>query len=71
MVNLFMLSYVNRELMSQMSDLVTKMNGTAAAVSLGESVKGVIVKQKDPTEMNEISLAYDSPIRNFDVGINF
>uniref|UniRef100_A0A8C8DIS0 G-protein coupled receptors family 2 profile 2 domain-containing protein n=1 Tax=Oryzias sinensis TaxID=183150 RepID=A0A8C8DIS0_9TELE len=55
------------ELMSQMSDLVTKMNGTAAALSLGESVKGVIVKQKDPTEMNEISLAYDSPIRNFDL----
>ncbi|XP_024123923.1 adhesion G protein-coupled receptor G3 [Oryzias melastigma] len=53
--------------MSKMSDLVANMNGTSASLSVGEGVKGVIVKQADPEEMNEISLAFDTPKQDMNI----
>lgn len=49
------------QLVTEMKDLISKMNGTSAELSVGKGVEGVIVKQTDPKDMNEVSFAYQTP----------
>ncbi|XP_054910446.1 adhesion G-protein coupled receptor G2-like isoform X2 [Poeciliopsis prolifica] len=49
------------ELMDSMANLLSKMNGTSAELSVAKGVEGVIVKKTDPAELNEVSFAYKTP----------
>ncbi|MEQ2221972.1 hypothetical protein ILYODFUR_021102 [Ilyodon furcidens] len=49
------------KLMSGMKDLISIMNGTSAELSVGNGIEGVLVRNSDPTELNEVSFAYMDP----------
>ncbi|MEQ2163593.1 hypothetical protein GOODEAATRI_031815, partial [Goodea atripinnis] len=49
------------KLMSGMEQLISKMNGTSAELSLGKGIEGVLVRKPDPAELNEVSFAYMDP----------
>ncbi|KAM8726123.1 adhesion G-protein coupled receptor G5 [Acanthopagrus schlegelii] len=50
--------------MSVMSDLASSINGSSAALSLGEGVEGVLVRETEPADINEVLFAYASPKAN-------
>ncbi|XP_038133491.1 adhesion G-protein coupled receptor G2-like [Cyprinodon tularosa] len=47
--------------MSEMGNLISKMNGTSAELSIGKGIEGIIVKQTNPQELDEVSFAYQDP----------
>ncbi|XP_036003580.1 adhesion G-protein coupled receptor G2 isoform X2 [Fundulus heteroclitus] len=49
------------ELMAGMGELISKMNGTSAELSVGKGVEGVIVRKTNPEELDEVSFAYMDP----------
>lgn len=51
----------NSQLMSEMGNLISKMNGTSAELSVGKGVEGIIVRQTNPQELDEVSFAYQDP----------
>ena len=51
-----------------MSDLASSINGSSAALSLGEGVDGVLVRETEPADLNEVFFAYASPKANISVG---
>lgn len=63
---MFVLS-VNSTVMDYMSTFASSFNGSSAALSMGESITGVLVKQKDPLDVNEVSFAYTKPNDSFNV----
>ncbi|XP_013870860.1 G-protein coupled receptor 64 [Austrofundulus limnaeus] len=44
-----------------MGNLVASMNGTSASLSLGKAVEGLLVRQTNPTNLDQVSFAYMSP----------
>lgn len=60
--------FVNSEVMGKMSDLVSNLNESSAAVSLGNGVQGIIVRETEPEDVDEISFAYSSPVSELNVG---
>ncbi|TKS76365.1 Adhesion G-protein coupled receptor G6 [Collichthys lucidus] len=59
--------FVNSEVMGKMSDLVFNLNESSAAVSLGNGVQGIIVKETEPEDVDEISFAYSSPVSELSI----
>ncbi|TKS76370.1 Adhesion G-protein coupled receptor G2 [Collichthys lucidus] len=55
------------EVMGKMSDLVFNLNESSAAVSLGNGVQGIIVKETEPEDVDEISFAYSSPVSELSI----
>lgn len=53
--------------MDYMSTFASSFNGSSAALSMGESITGVLVKQKDPLDVNEVSFAYTKPNDSFNI----
>ncbi|XP_017267320.1 adhesion G-protein coupled receptor G2 [Kryptolebias marmoratus] len=49
------------ELMTEMGNLVSSMNGTSASLSLGKGVEGLLVRQPDTEDLNPMSFAYRTP----------
>ncbi|XP_028997263.1 adhesion G-protein coupled receptor G5-like isoform X2 [Betta splendens] len=49
------------KVMDNMGDLVSSMNSSSAALSLGDGITGVIVANKDPVDIAEVSFGYASP----------
>ncbi|MEQ2306327.1 hypothetical protein AMECASPLE_007101 [Ameca splendens] len=49
------------KLMSGMEQLISKMNGTSAELSVGKGIEGILVRNPNPAELNEVSLAYMDP----------
>ncbi|XP_027895589.1 adhesion G-protein coupled receptor G6-like [Xiphophorus couchianus] len=49
------------EFMGDMANLISKMNGTSAELSVAKGVQGVIVRKTDPAELDEVSFAYKTP----------
>ncbi|XP_023203222.1 adhesion G-protein coupled receptor G6-like isoform X3 [Xiphophorus maculatus] len=49
------------EFMGDMANLISKMNGTSAELSVAKGVEGVIVRKTDPAELDEVSFAYKTP----------
>ncbi|XP_041815331.1 adhesion G-protein coupled receptor G5-like [Chelmon rostratus] len=48
------------EVMTKMSDLATSINVSSAAVTIGGGVTGILVKETDPADVQEVSFAYGS-----------
>lgn len=57
--------------MSKMGNLVASMNGTSASLSLGRAVEGLLVRQTEPANMDQVSFAYMSPDDSLNVGLPF
>ncbi|XP_027140306.1 adhesion G-protein coupled receptor G2 [Larimichthys crocea] len=53
--------------MGKMSDLVSNLNESSAAVSLGNGVQGIIVRETEPEDVDEISFAYSSPVSELNI----
>ncbi|XP_025998381.1 adhesion G-protein coupled receptor G5-like [Astatotilapia calliptera] len=49
------------KLMNDMSNLAANINGSSAEISVGEGVKGVLVKETHKDEVEEVLFAYQSP----------
>lgn len=49
------------EVMTKMSDLASSINGSSAALTLGEGVDGVLVRETEPDDVTEVLFAYMSP----------
>ncbi|XP_032442153.1 adhesion G-protein coupled receptor G2-like isoform X2 [Xiphophorus hellerii] len=49
------------EFMGDMANLISKMNGTSAELSVAKGIGGVIVRKTDPAELDEVSFAYKTP----------
>ncbi|XP_026197701.1 adhesion G-protein coupled receptor G5-like [Anabas testudineus] len=49
------------KIMSSMANIASTMSGSSATLNVGEGITGVLVVQKDPVNIEEISLAYGSP----------
>lgn len=54
--------------MNDMSNLAANINGSSAEISLGEGVKGVLVKETHKDEVEEVLFAYQSPNDSINVG---
>ncbi|XP_070397913.1 uncharacterized protein [Nothobranchius furzeri] len=52
---------------ANLANLVSQMNGTSAELSAGEGVKGMLVRQADPTVLEPVSLAYQSANSNLNI----
>ncbi|XP_041832193.1 adhesion G protein-coupled receptor G3-like [Melanotaenia boesemani] len=48
------------ELLKGMDNIVSKMNGTSASLSLGPEIEGILVKNTNPKDEGEMSFAYNS-----------
>nr|XP_046228298.1 adhesion G protein-coupled receptor G3-like isoform X2 [Scatophagus argus] len=48
------------EVMSKMSDLAASINVSSAVLTLGEGVTGLLVRETEPEDVNEVSFAYMS-----------
>ncbi|XP_068433645.1 uncharacterized protein [Clinocottus analis] len=48
------------DVMNKMADLAASINGSSAAVTLGEEASGILVRQADPKDFYEISFGYGS-----------
>lgn len=55
------------ELMNQISNLATAINASSAAVTLGDGVTGVIVRETVPEDIKEVSFAYGSTDENINI----
>lgn len=51
-----------------MSNLAANINGSSAEISVGEGVKGVLVKETHKDEVEEVLFAYQSPNDSINVG---
>lgn len=51
-----------------MANIASTMSGSSATLNVGEGITGVLVVQKDPVNIEEISLAYGSPQGSINVG---
>ncbi|XP_059211816.1 adhesion G-protein coupled receptor G2-like [Centropristis striata] len=49
------------EVMNQMPKYVKSFNGSSAAITLGEGITGVIVKEAEPLDFADVSFAYSMP----------
>ncbi|XP_028460215.1 adhesion G-protein coupled receptor G2 [Perca flavescens] len=47
--------------MDKVSDLVTSMTGSSAAVTVAEGVTGVVVRETKPADVQDVFIAYRSP----------
>lgn len=54
--------------MNDMSNLAANINGSSAEISVGEGVKGVLVKETHKDEVEEVLFAYQSPNDSINVG---
>lgn len=54
--------------MTKMSDLASSINGSSAALTLGEGVDGVLVRETEPDDVTEVLFAYMSPNASINVG---
>lgn len=53
--------------MGDIANLISKMNGTSAELSVAKGVEGVIVRKTDPVELDEVSFAYKTPTEKLKV----
>ncbi|XP_044025457.1 adhesion G-protein coupled receptor G2-like [Siniperca chuatsi] len=47
--------------MNKMANLAASINGSSATVTVGEGVTGILVRETDPVNIDEVSFAYVSP----------
>lgn len=59
---------LNSEVMNRLSDFSTSMNETSAEFNLGGGVLGVIVKETDLRDVDDVLLAYVTPDASPNVG---
>lgn len=62
------LSSVNSKVMSSMAELAASINESSVALSAGEGVTGILVKETQPEDVQEVSFAYISPNDSISVG---
>lgn len=51
-----------------MSNIASALNGTSVALSVGEGVSGILVKQTYVEDAAEVSFGYASPNESLNVG---
>ncbi|XP_028253934.1 adhesion G-protein coupled receptor G2-like [Parambassis ranga] len=55
------------ELVRDMSNLVKNMNGSSAELKVGAGITGVLVKQREPEDVSEVSFAYTKPNQSINI----
>lgn len=54
-----------------MSNFAKNMNGSSAELKVGAGITGILVKQKEPEDVAEVSFAYTKPNQSINVGVVF
>lgn len=60
-------SYVNSKVMNEMANLASSINGSSAELTIGGAV-GILVRETEPADVQEVSFAYLSPNDSINVG---
>ena len=58
---------VNSEIMNDMANLANSLNVSSAELTLGENITGILLRQTDPLDIEEVSFAYASPKESINV----
>ncbi|KAM3602476.1 uncharacterized protein V6R79_004911 [Siganus canaliculatus] len=55
------------KVMDQMSNVASSINGSSAELMLGDGITGVLVRETDPEDVDEVSFAYESPHQSINI----
>ncbi|XP_029352936.1 adhesion G-protein coupled receptor G2-like [Echeneis naucrates] len=55
------------KVMDQMSNIASNLNGSSVALSAGEGITGILVKETESEPIEEVSFAYSSPDENINI----